>query len=102
MPELGSYGSVRGVSGNGHPYRDHSKWEPGRGLDLARASIALRCCLLTDFSSFAPSEADGYASVNRGGFGRRRRRVAPRSSRSLGSPRRAGRTTPSRPSRRRQ
>ena len=22
MPELGQYGSVRGVSGNGHPYRD--------------------------------------------------------------------------------
>jgi len=24
MPELGTYGSVRGVPGNGHPYRDHS------------------------------------------------------------------------------
>jgi hypothetical protein len=23
MPELGTYGSVRGVPGNGHPYRDH-------------------------------------------------------------------------------
>ena len=22
MPELGTYGSVRGVPGNGHPYRD--------------------------------------------------------------------------------
>ena len=22
MPELGPYGSVRGVPGNGHPYRD--------------------------------------------------------------------------------
>jgi hypothetical protein len=25
MPELGTYGSVRGVPGNGHPYRDHSR-----------------------------------------------------------------------------
>lgn len=26
MPELGTYGSVRGVPGNGHPYRDHSHY----------------------------------------------------------------------------
>jgi len=28
MPELGTYGSVRGVPGNGHPYRDHSGTYP--------------------------------------------------------------------------
>jgi hypothetical protein len=27
MPELGTYGSVRGVPGNGHPYRDHGSTE---------------------------------------------------------------------------
>jgi hypothetical protein len=26
MPESGTYGSVRGVPGNGHPYRDHRVW----------------------------------------------------------------------------
>ncbi len=25
MPELGTYGSVRGASSNGRPYRDHSQ-----------------------------------------------------------------------------
>ena len=25
MPESGPFGSGRGVSGNGHPYRDHSR-----------------------------------------------------------------------------
>ena len=30
MPELGTYGSVRGVPGNGHPYRDHKGERSGR------------------------------------------------------------------------
>jgi hypothetical protein len=34
--ELGTYGSVRGVPGNGHPYRNHSRY----GVDRARARIA--------------------------------------------------------------
>jgi len=25
MPESGTYGSVRGVPGDGHPYRDHNQ-----------------------------------------------------------------------------
>ena len=33
MPELGTYGSVRGVPGNGHPYRDH------RGVDRNYPSL---------------------------------------------------------------
>ena len=36
MPELGTYGSVRGVPGNGHPYRDHSHL-----LQIERDEIAL-------------------------------------------------------------
>jgi len=26
MPESGTFGSVRGVPGNGHPYRDRCAW----------------------------------------------------------------------------
>jgi hypothetical protein len=29
MPESGAFGSVRGVPGNGHPYREQARW---RGL----------------------------------------------------------------------
>ena len=29
MPESGTYGSVRGASSNGRPYRDQARW---RGL----------------------------------------------------------------------
>ena len=37
MPELGTYGSVRGVPGNGHPYRDHSRNDlPSLGIGLSR------------------------------------------------------------------
>jgi hypothetical protein len=36
MPELGTYGSVRGVPGNGHSYRDHRQLGPGaRATDLS-------------------------------------------------------------------
>jgi hypothetical protein len=37
MPELGSSGSVRGVLGNEHPYRD-----PRPNRDIARAGLDLR------------------------------------------------------------
>ena len=35
MPELGTYGSVRWVPGNGHPYRDHN---PQQATTLRRAA----------------------------------------------------------------
>jgi hypothetical protein len=35
MPESGTFGSVRGVPGNGHPYR-HPQSETGERLALAR------------------------------------------------------------------
>jgi hypothetical protein len=36
MPESGTYGSVRGVPSNGHPYRDQAQTQPAHistGLD---------------------------------------------------------------------
>ena len=50
MPELGTYGSVRGVLSNGHPYRDSSghpapSAQHGRravlALKMARATVAM-------------------------------------------------------------
>jgi hypothetical protein len=46
MPESGPYGSVRGVSGNGHLYRDqhHQRkvctWTRQRGIDNYSLKIA--------------------------------------------------------------
>jgi len=38
MPELGTYGSVRGVPSNGHPYRDRCAARTGRlAVDNAHA-----------------------------------------------------------------
>jgi len=41
MPELGTYGSVRGVSSNGHPYRDQEWLERVNELSGLAALSAL-------------------------------------------------------------
>jgi hypothetical protein len=41
MPELGTYGSVRGVLGNGHPYRDHRPLDGPLGWWALRQSIVI-------------------------------------------------------------
>jgi hypothetical protein len=57
MPELGSYGSVRGAAGNSRPYRerrrDSQKFGPGAGSDPSHLSSS---------NSYTPAR-DGKAEI---------------------------------------
>jgi hypothetical protein len=58
MPELGTYGSVRGVPGNGHPYRDHTGLHSPE-QSPAGAVPANHRCRLHDHQRAAPIEEPG-------------------------------------------
>ena len=63
MPELGTYGSVRGVPGNGHPYRDvRPAWAQTCGCKSRRKLITANevkrnCMRVTECGEEAWSEA---------------------------------------------
>ena len=52
MPASGTYGSVRGVPGNGHPYRDLLLWLPLPSM--VRTAWLPSCTWITRYSSGEP------------------------------------------------
>ncbi len=65
MPESGTFGSARGVSGNGHPYRNPGSWAAVRVTSVHRPlsvrELPSRCT--------AANGRDGRVEDGRGGLG---------------------------------
>ena len=62
MPELGSYGSVRGARGNSRPYREHRAYTVDRSLRPGAAFVA--CTDLVAIGGIAAAQARGGKVVN--------------------------------------
>jgi hypothetical protein len=77
MPELGSYGSVRGAAGNSRPYRERLRDDPirahrGAGVrkapmdEIARGGATTAQRALQEFDRGADPDAGGWNAARRG------------------------------------
>ena len=93
MPESGTYGSVRGVAGNGHPYRDpaNESYPPaGAGPGLQHEQINLLGSTPPVDPGFRRGECAHDGAYQRGESPRRGRPTAPKPKVTAFAERRGG------------